>query len=307
MRQYNADPSHSVKVRFYGFDSPTAMVNTDSPRQLLHFTLDYLASIDNASSQAWRARIDPLLGEDAAWENPAAMMDPTQSIGLSPAATALRIETEELISELQVRRPELVEKSDFERFTEALHYLALARQLLTYHAGLARNSSNRTADLLGLRDAMMADNLVYIVARERGRGKVLVFAHNNHLMRGQTQWQLGPNLLTWWPVGAQLQTIFGPRYVAMASAVGVSDDNGIGQPEAGTLEALLTAAPGPVRLIPTHRGQGLSASVIDGLPTRSGSEKNYSYFPLTPQSLANFDWLILLDSVTYHRGGIPLP
>jgi len=92
MRQYNANPSHSVKLQFYGFDSPTEMTGTDSPRQVLHFVLDYLTSIDSASSQEHRERIDPLLGRDSDWENPAAMMDPTKSIGLSPAATQLRIE-----------------------------------------------------------------------------------------------------------------------------------------------------------------------------------------------------------------------
>ena len=31
MRRYNADPSHRVKLQFYGFDSPTEMTGTDSP------------------------------------------------------------------------------------------------------------------------------------------------------------------------------------------------------------------------------------------------------------------------------------
>lgn len=99
MRRYNADPSHRVKLQFYGFDSPTEMTGSDSPSQVLHFVLDYLASIDSASGQEHRERIDRLLGQDSNWENPAALADPTKSVGLSPAATALRIETEELISE----------------------------------------------------------------------------------------------------------------------------------------------------------------------------------------------------------------
>src|SRR5919109_596363 len=45
MRRHNADPAHRVKLQFYGFDSPTEMTGTDSPRQLLHFALDYLASV----------------------------------------------------------------------------------------------------------------------------------------------------------------------------------------------------------------------------------------------------------------------
>jgi len=106
MRRYNADPAHPVPLRFYGFDSPTEMTGTDSPRQLLHFVLDYLASI-GADDQERRRRIEDHLGRDADWENPAAMMDPAKGVGLSPAATALRVETEDLLTELHLRRPEL--------------------------------------------------------------------------------------------------------------------------------------------------------------------------------------------------------
>lgn len=48
MRRYNTDPSHRVKLQFYGFDSPTEMTCTDSPSQVLHFVLDYLASVGAA-------------------------------------------------------------------------------------------------------------------------------------------------------------------------------------------------------------------------------------------------------------------
>jgi len=303
MRDYNADPTHHITLQFYGFDSPTEMMGSDSPRQVLSFVLDYLASIDEALSQHYRSCIDQLLGPDAVWENPAATMDPTQSIGLEPAARALRIETEELIADLQIRRPELVTKSNKRRYLEALQYAGVARQLLNYHAALARDSSDRVARLLGMRDALMADNLAYIVAHERGQGKVLVFAHNSHLQRGKAAMQLGSEVYTWWPVGAHLQEMLGSCYVVIGSAVGESLANGIGQPEAGTLERRLMAVPGPVRFLPTHRGQGLPASAISTLPTRSGSVKNPTYFALTSQSLIDFDWLVALDSTAYSRGG----
>ena len=89
---------------------------------------------------------------------------------------------------------------------------------MNYHAVLAQKSSKRIVEGLGIRDLMMADNLEYIVARERGRGKVLVFAHNSHLKLGKAQWQLGPELLTWWPAGAHLNEIFGPSYAVIGSA-----------------------------------------------------------------------------------------
>lgn len=306
MRAYNTDPTHYVKLQFYGFDSPTEMMFSDSPRQVLHFVLDYLASTDSASGKEHRQRIDPLLGRDSDWENPAAAMDPTKSIGRSPAATALRIETEDLIAELGARRPDLVGKSDESRYLEAFHYATVARQLLNYHAVLARTSGktgDRLVSCLGLRDEMMADNLDYIVSREHCRGKVLAYAHNSHLQRGKADWQLGTDLLTWWPAGARLNELFGQRYVVIGTAVGVSDENGIRQPEAGTLEARLTSVRGPTRFIPTHKGQSLPASEIAALPIRSSSVRNPTYFPLTPQSLADFDWLAVLDRTTYSRGG----
>src|SRR5436189_176986 len=77
-REYKAEPGTLVPLRFYGFDSPTEMMRTDSPRQLLHVALDYLASIDPTNGNARRQRIDALLGDDAVWSNPAAMMDLTQ-------------------------------------------------------------------------------------------------------------------------------------------------------------------------------------------------------------------------------------
>jgi len=309
MRCYNANPSHRVKVNFYGFDSPTEMTSSDSPRQVLYFALDYLCSIDSVSGQEHRERIDSLLGQDSDWENPAAMMDPTKSIGLSPAAEALRIEVEDLIMELRLRRPELVAKSDESHYMEAVQYATISKQLLNYHAALARTSAKpdeRIVEGLGIRDLVMADNLAYIVSRERGRGKVLAFAHNSHLQLGKAQWQLGADLLVWWPAGAQLNETLGPCYSVIGSAVGVSDFNGIGQPEAGTLEARLTAVPGQARFIPTHRGKGLPTSEITSLPTRSGSIRNPTYFALTSQSFTDFDWLAVLDSTAYSRGGPPL-
>lgn len=305
MRQYNDDPSHQVKLHFYGFDSPTEMTCSDSPRQVLHFVLDYLASIDNVSSQKHCELVDSLLGRDYDWENPAAIMDPSRSIGLSSAANALRIETEDLISELCARRPEMVAKSGKDYYLEAVQYARVARQLLNYHASLARKlePGKRIIEGLGIRDAMMADNLEYIVSRERGRGKVLVFAHNSHLQRGKAKWQMGTELLIWWPVGSHLNEMFGPRYAVIGSAVGVSEANGIGQPEAGTLEARLTRSPGPVRFIPTYNGKRLPVSAIEAIPVRSGSMKNQTYFALTPQSLTDFDWLAVLDSTGYSRGG----
>lgn len=297
MRQHNANRADTNKVHFYGFDAPTDMA-ADSPRQLLYLVLDYLASVDSVAAASHRARIDPLLGEDARWENPEAAMNPSLAIGLSSDAAALRIAVENLISDLHVSRPGFVAAQGMERFHEAMHHASQARQLLNYHAALAVASGDRQGRLLGIRDAMMADNLSYIVSRERPRGKVLVFAHNTHLRRSKVEWQFGDEPVHWYPVGAHLDILFGARYAAIASAVGVSPENGIAEPEAGTLEALFTSPDAPVTLFPTHRGLTFPAETLAALPSRSGSTKNGSYSALTPHHITDFDWLLTFTSLT---------
>ena len=147
---------------------------------------------------------------------------------------------------------------------------------------------------------MMADNLAYMVSREHGRGKVLAFAHNSHLQRGQAQWQLGPHAEHLVAGGVARHEILGERYAVIGAGLGVSEANGIGQPEAGTLEALLTPMPGQALFIPTHGGQGLPATEIAALPTRSGSALNSSYMPLNAACFSEFDWLVVLPSDDLH-------
>lgn len=304
MRNYNQKPragrSEPIKLQFYGFDMPTGTFRSASPRGALHVVLDYLALMESECSGERRQRIDSLLGADEAWENPAAFADPSKSVGNSPAATALRIETEDLIMELRTRRSEWVGKSDEGSYLEALQYASAGREILNYHAAMARNAGANT--LLGIRDTLMADHLAYIVGRERGRGKVLAFAHNSHLQRGKAVWPW----YAFWPAGSHLDEMMGARYAAISSTVGVSNDNGIGTPEPETLEARLTANSGQGLFIPTYRGDAIPGTELAALPLRSGSTKNPTYSALTPQSLTDYDYLAFLKKTTYNRGGPPL-
>ena len=59
MRAYNVEPAHCMKLRFYGFDSPTEMTSSDSPRRLIKFALDYLGSIVEGGEER-RGRIEEL-------------------------------------------------------------------------------------------------------------------------------------------------------------------------------------------------------------------------------------------------------
>jgi hypothetical protein len=191
----------------------------------------------------------------------------------------------------------LIDKTSAVGYAEAMHYALLARQLLNYHAAMARPSDRRFVELLGYRDAMMGENLAHIVSQERGRGKVFAFAHNMHLKRGIAQWEFCGQINTWWPAGAHAACLLGSRYAVIGSAVGVSKTYGIGPPEAGTLEARLLANTDSSRFIPTHQGEGYLDPEVAAVATRSGGKMNQSYFPLTAQSPTDFDWLAILKEI----------
>lgn len=304
MRQRNQDDGRRRGLRVVGFDGPMEMVSTASPRHCLQVVLDYLDRV-GAPSLERRARLEALLGPDAPWENPAAMMDPTQAFGRSAAAQALRLEVEDLLLEFASQRPEWSRRSGRDGFEEARLHAQVARLLLGYHATLAIDAPDRTEKLLGQRDALMAEILIDLIRHDTGR--VLVFAHNRHLQLGPATWQLGPTLLKWWPAGAHLREEFGRAYTVAGAGLFDSPENGIGEPEPGTLEAQLGQRAETAFVLPTHPGAGLSATALSTLTTRSGSVRNSTYMPLDASSVTDFDWLAFVRTTAYARGGPTLP
>jgi erythromycin esterase-like protein len=290
MRGYNEKAA--TKLSFYGFDIPLGAAGLASPRRVLDIALRHLQTIAPSRARAYRMRFKPLLGELMDWEKPEAMYDPTQSIGRTPRALELRAVTLDLIDELRSRGAD----------PDAIHHAELARKLLDAHAALATPGAYAT--FLGMRDQVMAENLLHYVDRERGRGKLFVFSAGGHLKRGQVHWSLPPgdDVKVWSPAGSHLTQAMGSRYAVVGMALGASEANGVPAPEAGTIEAAFLAAGGSM-LIATR---GLPADEIDSPPPRSGSALNPTYYWLTPESFSDFEWLMFLESTTYPRGAQPL-
>lgn len=283
MRRHNA--ATGSEIRFYGFDMPLGTMAFASPRLMLERLYDLVPDR--------RDRLESLIGADADWENPAVIGDPSKGVGGTPRANDLRIEVEEIVAELRRREPEL----DGARCAAALHDARVARQLLAAHAAMARKAGY--AEVLGIRDTIMADNIEFILEQERGRGRVLAFAHNGHLKRGRMHWRMGDATHEWWPAGAHVSRSLGPRYAVIGTGVGTSEQNGIAAPEAGSLEARFDAAV----LIPAASAP---AAVVAGLTPRTGSRRNPTYFPWTRDCLSDYDWLAFVPTTTYQRGGPPL-
>lgn len=321
MRGYNADPAHALKLSLYGTLPSEQGETTESPRRALEQVLAYLRTFDAEAAARHGAIIEPLLGADADWEDPAAALqgeimarlmgggdaesdgstpDEALAFGLSPRARALRLAVEDLALEFQLRRPELVTASGRASLDDALHDLSIARTLLALHAALAARAP--LGELVSLRDAMAGEHMLYIAGRE-APGKVMVHLHNAHLRRTRT-------VLPWYeflPTGAHLDELFGERFAVIGGALGTSEANFIGAPEAGSLEARLLARDSDL-FLPTWRGRRLPEGALVALPERSRADRPYiTYDPLFEQSVADLDAIAFLRTATQTRGAPAWP
>ena len=104
MRAYNDGRPVSERLRFAGFDGPLEITGAASPRQALTALHAYLTAWVDADLLPCAAEtLDRLLGADDRWTNPAAMMDPSQSVGQTPEAKQLRLLADDLVTMLDTR------------------------------------------------------------------------------------------------------------------------------------------------------------------------------------------------------------
>jgi erythromycin esterase-like protein len=287
MRAYNDGRPMSERLRFAGFDGPLEITGAASPRQALTALHTYLAARADANLLPCTAEtLDGLLDADDWWTNPAAMMDPSQSMGQTPQANRLRLLADDLVTLLDAQSPELIAASSRDEFDRARMYGRAATGLLRYHFWMADTSPSRMAHLLGLRASMMAGNLVAVAER----GPALVYAHNGHLQRDRSTMQLGELHLEWWSAGAIVSTRLGEQYAFIATALGTILHHGVQMPSRDTIEGLLYALPEDRCLVDVRR---LAAALGDATPSPRVSPW-FGYSPLDPAHLANNDAIVFV-------------
>ncbi|AII06388.1 erythromycin esterase family protein [Rhodococcus opacus] len=293
MAEFNRRREPDEQLRFSGFDAPIEMTSADSPRQALTFLDTYLRThLDEQDLPCTPDRISALIGDDDRWSNPAVAMDPTQAVGTTSEAVELRLIADDLMTLLASQTPRLVADGTRDEVWEAELHGRVATCLLSYHAGMAENSPRRIARLLGIRDTLMADNLSAVVQREADRGPTFVFAHNGHLSKGETHWDLAGLHLHWWCAGAHLDVRLGDAYTVIGSAVGEAPGHGIGQPPPGTLEDRLFAV-GESCLVPAAP----VARRIGDVEKRADPSGNSTYFPLDPAGLGELDGILFVRHI----------
>jgi erythromycin esterase-like protein len=278
LRAHNADRAPQDRVRFYGFDAPTETYSAPSPRHALSSANDYLPAALRPESVR---DLDTLLGDDADWTNQAAAFDPAASIGDSDRARTLRIVADDLASALRRAAPGL-RPADPTGYAHAIAHARTAGGLLRYHAAMASPAPDRIATMLSLRTEMMAENLLAIVAQEQRRGPSLVFAHNVHLQRAQSNMRFGEDDVSWFSAGALVELTLGEHYAFLATDANPDSDP-------GTLQGVLAEATTRRALFPA---QALRAALPPSIGT--GEPIVPGHLPLNPADLDGADAVIFI-------------
>ncbi len=287
MRAYNDGRPGSERLRFAGFDGPLEITGAASPRQALTALHAYLTAWADADLLPCTAdTLDRLLGADDRWTNPAAMRDPSQSVGRTPDAERLRLLADDLVALLDAQTPQLIAVSSGEDWDRARMYGRTATGLLRYHFWMADASPGRMAWLLSVRDSMMAANLFAIAER----GPALVSAHNSHLQRDKSTMRMGGLPLWWWSAGAIVSAHLGEGYAFLATALGTIRHHGVGAPPSDTIEGLLYALPEDRYVVDAHR---LAVTLADATPALRVSPW-FGYAPLDPAHLAGIDGIVFV-------------
>ncbi|GAA3820124.1 hypothetical protein GCM10022226_45650 [Sphaerisporangium flaviroseum] len=287
MRAYNDGRPASERLRFAGFDGPLEITGAASPRQALTALHGYLAAwVDADLLPCTVATLDRLLGADDRWTNPDTMMDPSQSVGRSAEARELRLLADELVALLDAQTPHLIAATSHDDWDRARLYGRTATGLLRYHFCMADTSPSRMTGLLGVRDSMMAANLLAIAER----GPALVYAHNAHLQRDKSRMRMGGLPVEWWSAGAIVSAHLGEGYAFLAMALGTIRHHGVHTPPPDTIEGLLYALPEDSYVVDTRR---LAAALGDTRPAPRVSPW-FGYSALDPAHLAGIDGLVFV-------------
>ncbi|MFF7857500.1 erythromycin esterase family protein [Streptomyces sp. NPDC007904] len=280
----------SERLRFAGFDGPLEITHAASPRQALTALHGYLAARVDADLLPCTAEtLDRLLGADERWADPAAMTDPSRSVGRSAEAGRLRLLADDLVALLDAQTPHLLTATSREGWDRARLYARTATGLLRYHHWMADPSPTRMTRLCALRDQMMADTLLALAER----GPVLVHAQNAHLQREKSSMRMWQGPVEWWSAGALASARLGEEYAFVATAVGTIRHRGVDTPPPDTLEGLLYALPEDRCLIDAPR---LAAALGETRPAPRVSSW-FGYAPLDPAHLAAIDGFVFVKDV----------
>jgi erythromycin esterase len=288
MRQYNQDPAHTQKLKFYGFDMQTPGLAESN-------VLDYLQRVDPELVDPAGEAFDLLgrWGENKRYE--------------TASAEVKRRTTESLASILRrfdEHKQAYVAASSLQDWTMARQNMVVVKQAEVKLGN--QGEPGRT-----FRDRAMAENVKWILEQEPPGTKMMLWAHNGHV--GAAAPVHNPDRL---PMGGYLRGFFGDRLVACGfmfqkggfRAVDMTTRNvsefTVGPPPRGSLDATLAAVSSPLFAVDLRGLQ--KGKVADWFAEPHVSRQiGGGYSQATPgvwmhriRAARDFDLLIFVDETT---------
>jgi len=186
MRQYNQDPAHTRKLKFYGFDMQVPGLAESN-------VIDYLGRVD-PDGRVDAARVFDVLGpwgENKEYE--AASAEVKRLTAASLAA---------LLRRFDERKRDYIDRSSQEAWTVARQNMVIVKQSELKLAD--QGELGRAA-----RDRSMGDNVKWILDQEPPGAKMMLWAHNGHVATAAPQ--DSPEHI---PMGGRLRELYGDRAVS---------------------------------------------------------------------------------------------
>ena len=183
LRAWNADPKNSRKVHFYGIDlSGGANADFPNPRRAVDSVLAYLSVADSVTAVGARKSLEPCLGRFSAggYDSLSTVDRAKLAAGLAQLATDLRMEQRKLVA-----------ATSSDEYAWMVHRVVDAQQMQRYldlePAPAARGNRRDPSRQIQTRDSAQAENVLWALQREGPSGKLVIFAHNGHVMNSSLQ------------------------------------------------------------------------------------------------------------------------
>jgi len=174
IHDYNSDPSHRRKVRFYGIDISLGGPRTATPAPVaVETALSYVARIDGEAAGRLRERLQPFL-DRLRVTNPESFSEADRD--LMTAAIG------DLTALLEAQRQTFVARTSKGEYEWALRNAISAQQADRVFRLMPPPSTGGVPPTawrqMTARDEALAENVRWILEREGPSGRVLVFAHS---------------------------------------------------------------------------------------------------------------------------------
>ncbi|WP_292619905.1 erythromycin esterase family protein [Mesorhizobium sp.] len=171
MREYNLRETGARKLNFYGMDGSRRWMST---RTAVRYACDYLDKVNANRAARFRSELLPLADEIS--------LANVGSVATGNVERLIR-GLGDLVGHLELEQMQYVEQTGLDSFDWAHRASLIARQIGAILSATHDDPASAQRNRWGIRDAGMANEILWILGREGPDAKLFVHAANMHLQR----------------------------------------------------------------------------------------------------------------------------